>query len=309
MASLSNLVDRVHSEPPPADLLRFSSQNSAAKAVRGNLRFLGELTRPDHHWGDEDSSTITHLVPSKKARSTFLHPPTGGAGTEVSLPSLAHLCSMDELPQGDPRSDLPTLCRRICQLTAKRAVQLSELQALYASAYGRPIEMRQLAAGSLRELIQRHMMSHLMLTDLPSGVTLVSRRPTAESFDSPPLLPSPMSLAAGAVSDASHRLQPQPMQAGPGFGNPLTMRTSSDVPHDAKFELQAVKENVLNLLTEMPAGVDILLLGQMYERVYNAPLKPELFGIMGVPALIESMLDFVSVHDVHEGRVFIRALH
>jgi hypothetical protein len=218
---------------------------------------------------------------------------------------------MDEPPQ----NDMPTLCRRICQLTAKRAVELSELQSLYASAYGRTIDLRQLGAGSLRELIQRHMMSHLMLSDLPSGVTLVSRRPTADAaLDStcPASLPSPRSLSVGAFDDASQRPQPHvslSIQAAAAFGKLPSSRAGWDVAHDAKLvQLQTVKENILSLLSEVPAGVDILLLGQMYERMYHAPLKPEFFGIMGVPALIESMLDFVSVHDV-QGRVFVRALH
>ena len=134
--------------------------------------------------GTSAASSRTALAPQRMALAETM------GSSDVSSPAdkspastLADLCSIASLAEMSsieetPKCDIPTVCRRICQLTAKGAVALSELQALYANAYGRPIEIRQLRAGSLREMIQKHMLTHLMLIDVPSGVTLVTRRPT-----------------------------------------------------------------------------------------------------------------------------------
>ena len=64
---------------------------------------------------------------------------------------------------------------------------------------------------------------------------------------------------------------------------------------------------MVQLVYETNGGVEVSRLASMYERKYGVGLKPEHCGLMGIAALIESLLDLLTVDDV-EGSIILKRL-
>ena len=71
-----------------------------------------------------------------------------------------------------------------------------------------------------------------------------------------------------------------------------------------KLKLHTMKERVVQLVCMTAGGVPISQLAALYNRMYGARLEPETCGagalgtVIGIPELVEQLLDFLTVDEV-----------